>query len=1470
MNLHVLEKGAVKRIAFVAVLLAVLAIVLAAAPPEADADTIVTAPGEVTWTLDDTGLPTVEEGAAGPMPAAFFTGEAAGITVNVNAEDGAFDQKVEMVLAPVYDPAVLEQIAEGIGTAARNVTAIDIAFVNSDGEEVEPLAPVKVTLVSDAIGEAARIAHLANSGDVEEMEAEIDGGVAAFESGAFSVYAVVDDLLEVKFIVNESEVASMYVKKGDNMERTVYNPGVGTLEDDVFFRGWTTDENYKPTTAAKTIAEVRTELTDILNAENPFVSPVVQVGDDYVITYHAMLFKSYTITYFDEYGYVSLGQVAVVFRADDTTVTDDNPATYIVNMAYSTGDNQHNFEGWLVQSGGDHIKEYETNKVYQNEDTIGISGDVEFKASVVVGNWLVFNENGKGAKYNAPMFLETDEATSKPCPDSEMTRFGYTFGGLYPELYGSGWYTDEYCTAGNEFTFGSTLTDYTTIYAKWVSNTVADYTVIIWKQNVSGNGYDFYKSVRIEDATVGTTPDAVTFPDDTGNNDYAIVDGTAYTSTSSDATIRADFTGFHFSSTDQSRKTVATEGNTVVNVWYDRNQITYNFYTYEQASYVYTLITGNPSTASGHPTYYALIDGQYRELTHYPYSRWYGPEGWYYGGYSQYDRGTQYTDDDFYTRETAVPAGWNVTITMAGLYGSTLEANRKVWPTDHDWYSNGGNNGSVSGTRTTFLDAFLPTSNDTTINFYGTDASGSNHVYFYKQDADKQGYTLANTVNTDATAFNLSDKYSGFKCVAWNTSNSTSNWNKVGELMNQSGNYYYDANPSQPGYQTASIGNNGLHVYFDRKDFSLTFLNGSYYNTTGSSPMLAETASPTEFKKDDGISYGADLSSYGKGKENYYVPPVKSGYEGYVFDGWYLDDQCTYPCTFTTMPEGGLTVYAKWMKIQYRVFLDPKYPEGATEDIDWGTNQAMSFRVDHGGKISAPYGRLDGYEFVGWYLDEACTSRPFNDDAYVLNETTVTDPYNKDTDYTDTYDQNGNLTNPSNSDKTGYGGEERFWITKKIVIYAKWRSVLDDASGIHVIYDLNGGSVPDFDDNLFVDRAQVLAVFDDIEAPRGYEFAYWVVQTWENNEYADTEIKVFPGETFEVKEAFAKVEDETNPETTDTKKYTVQLRAEYVAIEEPTPAQIIYWFNNDGTGDYSKNDGLDINEGVGFPDEPTREGYTFLGWARIDINGDGTDDSAAEDWVNDSDNRTQPLTADDLYIYYGSGYYVNKITEDGAIQVPVTQVAADANDPYRAMFAVWNVTVTVVAGTGGTYAEETEPFLVDVGTAISADNDTLTVGEREFTASAGAGYRFDAWTFSDGVVDGKVAGNVTATANFVKQYTVTVVAGAGGSYAAVTDPYPVDVGTAISASGATLTVGEATYKATADSGYRFDSWTFSDGGVADGKVAGDVTATANFVKQYTVTVVQGEHTTISGVQSGHTITAPSWSSRSPPKATTRS
>jgi uncharacterized repeat protein (TIGR02543 family) len=59
-------------------------------------------------------------------------------------------------------------------------------------------------------------------------------------------------------------------------------------------------------------------------------------------------------------------------------------------------------------------------------------------------------------------------------PTITMVRQGYTFGG---------WYKEAECT--NAFTFGTTIDTGTTIYAKWITGSIANYTVLIWKQNVA-------------------------------------------------------------------------------------------------------------------------------------------------------------------------------------------------------------------------------------------------------------------------------------------------------------------------------------------------------------------------------------------------------------------------------------------------------------------------------------------------------------------------------------------------------------------------------------------------------------------------------------------------------------------------------------------------------------------------------------------------------------------------------------------------------------------------------------------------------------------------------------------------------------------------------------------------------------------------------------------------------------------------
>ena len=170
-----------------------------------------------------------------------------------------------------------------------------------------------------------------------------------------------------------------------------------------------------------------------------------------------------------------------------------------------------------------------------------------------------------------------------------------------------------------------------------------------------------------------------------------------------------------------------------------------------------------------------------------------------------------------------------------------------------------------------------------------------------------------------------------------------------------------------------------------------------------------------------------------------------------TLDGWYYDDACTQAVDWNTQMYEGLTVYAKWRQIQYRVFLHPN--AGTTDNpdstLDLGSDgQSTSFRVSYGGKVSLPTTmKRAGYELVGWYTDPACT-KVFDADVFTLNDTTVTTPY--DTSQSTECDKWGNaIKDTTNKDVEN----NRYWITKQFDVYAKWRATLDGARVARLLGD---------------------------------------------------------------------------------------------------------------------------------------------------------------------------------------------------------------------------------------------------------------------------------------------------------------------------------------------------------------------------------------------------------------------------------
>ncbi len=609
-------------------------------------------------------------------------------------------------------------------------------------------------------------------------------------------------------------------------------------------------------------------------------------------------------------------------------------------------------------------------------------------------------------------------------------------------------------------------------------------------------------------------------------------------------------------------------------------------------------------------------------------------------GYT-YNNGTPYPDDGerfsqhFVENEEKVVyegtryeyttgTGWHVYQANVGLYGEPLP-----WPTDTSywWYPTGNNNGTTDGMRMTYKSDFIPVSDDMTVDYYGSKETGSGTITFYTQDiTGGENYSAAATVSTSGGGFNINDKFTGFTAYEWRTGGSGS-WTRVGALMNQNGNYYYDAYPNQNGYQYIPSSNN-IEIRFNRITGAITFMDGKYFN--GDGVGTGETPKGDAFKTSQTYFYEADVSTYNKEGADYYEPPVY--HEGYVFAGWYADDACTHVYNFNTMPAGGITVYAKWILVQYRVFLHPGVP---TDDasLEWGDNtQAMTFRIDYGEKISGGQtvmGERDLYELVGWYYDPDF-KKPFNFDAYELNDTTVKEEYDKTTTYTDYMGRHGipgwwdetdmvnyaDDLNPSNGTAPALGTtvnkdqtKNRFWITRVLNLYAKWKHKIEGADGVYLEYDAGEGSfigegTPKIysDGILYDDAAHTYGIAASV-APQGQYFRYWVVQKWVDGAYEDTDDIVYPGEMFHIDYTLARQETIPENERIDDEhiyNYYMRLKAVYSPAEPSTTT--VKYDPNGGTWNLTADEqsfSVIVNEAFALATSSSvsYEGHKFLGWA---------------------------------------------------------------------------------------------------------------------------------------------------------------------------------------------------------------------------------------------------------------------------------
>ena len=935
------------------------------------------------------------------------------------------------------------------------------------------------------------------------------------------------------------------------------------------FEGWyVVSSNARPATAVESKLDNTNEYfhftwpvgaTDMRMSFTNAVAVTETVDWDY---YVVPLFEHARFLQFDENarGEAEEGAGERIIRRKLVAINDETgEATLKVSDVSAALKNSRNeyFCGWEYL---DTDNQYKQLLVYSEagkpQDQFIIVDDALFEANggiviplypyYVEAHFLHFNANAKSVDFVGSLFVRSTSNVKQV--DVSGHRKGYDFGG-----WQAGFYNEE----TKELTLGEMVTDAqgnfipnksitnpltgavafttdaqgnirmnedVTLYGTWVANSSAPYRVIIWQQRATDSKDATDEQKKYYYATHYTSPavsantqvtDAL-FTNFSGTRaDGTSVSGANLSTLSGEAGDNAaneDFTGFHYGRYESTDATVASDGSTVVNVYYDRNIITYDFKLFATT---YTVTTAN-SNQQG--TQYGTDDGG---VTYYRI--YYRSNQW---RKTNSNNGTVYTG----TRYIVSSSGWNTVETMTGLYGQTLEAAGYTWSQEHWWYANGSSTGGTSGTRTTFRDAFLPPDvTATQETFYGNDvdASATRTVSFYKQSLDGQSWILADAVKSESNGFSITDKYNGF--TAYQFSNDGGNWQSVGT---KGSNGHYSGSPNYS--RTLDIRNT-------RNKYELIY---KYIDNDGNGDEH------TVYDTGKVVPYESPLTDYNYAYTNALLNWSECDIANRTFEGWYEDASLTKKFDFdATMPDGKKIIYARWAPKKHRVIIDPNggellpneatwfYVDPSKDEVIEEYTPTRKYRLDlHNGTYYYHFDPWDPVKDKHTDQYDPATSNATRKAYYTTNivEATTNEGSNPENRYT--YDpgayafmgwfqvlENGALaTDPFSFGEPPTGPVTLRAIWRRLGIYTlKYESI--DPSGhqtTEIIYDPQRHASGNVEDGYVADGETTLA-----KVPTNYDKDEWLWEGWQvidtyNNNIPLTTIRS-PGDIYIVKPAHA-------------------------------------------------------------------------------------------------------------------------------------------------------------------------------------------------------------------------------------------------------------------------------------------------------------------------------------------------------------
>lgn len=1224
--------------------------------------------------------------------------------------------------------------------SAGYIRLFDIKIVNRENPSVkyQPKesadVDMRIELMDKDSGEEAaastQVVHFHN----EEMDGTVienstEGQIVSFAADGFSIYAIVDSSkrLQYNFYDGTNLLVSEYIKKQDNVLQELYEPGVEP-EYGQTFAGWAYDPGETNPSNIYTIEELNNQ------AAARYDSATVEHTE---INVYAIYDEAWYLRYMDEDAQgnpVVLNVVRVRKDAADKNVMIDYTFTPEEGIV---------FEGWM---------DVATGHTYQQGDRLTLDHHVDLYVKLQGRNWLVFDSNaggpGSGATYIPPQLLIGNEATTiKP---NDPTRRGYTFTGWNTVADGNGtwWYKAD----GSVNEFGNTLSADTTLYAQWEADDT-DYYVIFWKQKATdaasladaAKEYDYVSSEH-RTAKTGATV-SLTIADQqkggTANREY----GYYYIFNENNSDLTA---------------TVDANGTTVLNVYYDRREIKYNF---------------SSNTDFTVPSYTGVVDGQSVTLT---------PDG--SGGYTYQRTVTETTNlpysgvrydisnnDNDNNPQKYILRNGNITNVYYARrnnwsnYHWYTTNNPNLWSDTYDDYtryvnSNTGAYGLVEGqmmplnsdgtyTITTSTVTTEPYTGEITIatiqtrsasftGLYGSTFSnwpdpGTNRVWTSNYNGRTLSLPLALTLfdpqaaldpsATQTTVNFTASNYSTGNTLTIYVQNTNGEWGYSDDYilttanLGSNGTWYptetfegftvhsyqiaRTLNPNGTWTPITSSGsfsynNNDVFLRYSRNKHNIHFISqGSH--VTGRTENIVED-----------VYYESELNKYAEGGSAYYEPT--NGNEGYYFAGWYADSDCQIPFDFnTTMPDNDITVYAKWDTYRVRVVLVPTPNNEYNDEVEFANNQSLSFRLDYNeqvddSNINSSVAHRPGYKLIGWY---------YSPDFDPATEIHFPVPIDKDTPGVDMAYQSG-------EDWTKYGDNDGSHDNVRgiLKLYAKWELDVDESSvyveyhvdDVYRTYDTAGmlqTTIP-VDDNKYA-LTNNNVTFQVAEAPTeytsGFEFYRWVLLNPDGSEsdrmynQADTALEIPSSFIYE-----ETVTDDLGHTATIKK---IRLKAKF-NIETEKVTTVTFDGNGGVTNDSGQHESITesypINKDFLMKDEDSflKEGYTLIGWAFEREDG-------SKITVEEYKNAIETMSSDEL-IQAGIYQPGQKVAADNL------EVSDENNwDPLEnTVYAVWEIntyTVTLKKVVNGeNEVEKTFDF-----TAAADGNYALSTEDEAFALAHG-------------------------------------------------------------------------------------------------------------------------------------------------------